>query len=63
MHEIKQIHFAKDHVLDGLSIGKSEVPIELDNSNRGTVPAKLPIHNQDGKPVGTVFLEYEILKT
>lgn len=56
MHEIKQIHFAKDHVLDGLSIGKSEVSIELDNSNRGTVPAKLPINNQEGKPVGTVFL-------
>ena len=37
--------------------------IDLDNSNRGTVPAKLPI-NMDGKTViGTVFLEYEILKT
>jgi hypothetical protein len=27
MHEIKQIHFAEDQILDGLSIGKSEVMI------------------------------------
>lgn len=56
MHEIKEIHFAKDHILDGLSIGRSEVVIDLDNSNRGTVPAKLPINNDEGSHIGTVFL-------
>lgn len=58
MHEIQQIHFANEHVLDGLSIGKAEVLIDLDNSNRGTVPAKLGINNGEEKHVGTVFLEY-----
>lgn len=45
MHEIKQIHFAKDHVLDGLSVGKSEIMIELEASNKGPIPAKIPIKN------------------
>ena len=61
--QIKEIHFAKDQVLDSLSIGKSEVNIDLDNSNRGTVPAKVPILNEEGNSIGTIFLEYEILKT
>jgi len=56
MHEIKQIHYAKDQVLDGLSIGKSEVLIGNDNTNKGPIPAKLPIRNQDGTQIGTIFI-------
>lgn len=61
--QIKEIHFAKDQVLESLSIGRSEVLIDLDNSNRGTVPAKIPIIDAEAKQIGTIFLEYEILKT
>jgi hypothetical protein len=48
--------------LETLSLGKATALIDLDNSNRGTVPAKLPIIHID-ENVGTIFLEYEIMKT
>lgn len=48
--------------METLSLGKATALIDLDNSNRGTVPAKLPIIHID-ENVGTIFLEYEIMKT
>lgn len=47
MQEDQEIHFAKDLVLDSLSLGKSIVLVNLDHSNRGTIPAKLPIIDSD----------------
>ena len=43
--------------------GKSNVEINLDNSNRGTVPAKLVIYDNEQNNIGIIFLEYEVIKT
>ena len=45
--EDQEIHFVKEQVLESLSLGKSILLVNLDNSNRGTVPAKLPIVDID----------------
>ena len=37
--------------------------IDLDNSNRGTVPAKLPIVDMDNNHIGIIFFEFEVIKT
>lgn len=50
-------------MLDSLAVGHCEISIDLDNSNRGTVPSKIPILDEQGTSIGTVFLEYEILQT
>ena len=63
MQKDQEIHFARDQVLETMSLGRTTVLIDLDNSNRGTVPAKLPIVDMDNNHIGIIFFEFEVIKT
>ena len=59
----QEIHFANNQILESMTFGRSNVAINLDNSNRGTVPVKLTIYDLENQNMGIIFLEYEIIKT
>ena len=53
----QQIHFAKDHVAESLTVAYSTLLIERNSSEGGTVPCKMDVWDVKGeRVVGKVFV-------
>ena len=46
-----------------MAFGHSVVNLNVVNPTKGTLPAKADILDDEGRNIGKIFLEYEVLKT
>jgi hypothetical protein len=59
----QEVHFAGAHIAETLSFGRASVAVEVDGSHHGSLPCKVDITDNNGSPVGKIFIEYEVMKT